>query len=239
MTKLTEPQRAYMFEHWPKVCEIPWNQVDTKGPLAKMLKDMKAKAREATKPAKPAKQPAARTTTAKKKSIAFNPYATKTIAKKPVAKPAVAKKPAYESPYTRFVNATLVHHPNLSMGELMRRWKDMDEDDRRPYTKRVVRRPAKLAYMEASKQVPEDSDSSDHDNPEEAREPCSICDRDSRYCGCNRSEHDDDEEEEDDEDDEDDDDDTRGVPLNTKFNSPRYAWRPDEDSDEMKEMYGL
>ena len=37
----------------------------------------------------------------------------------------------------------------------------------------------------------------------------------------------------------DEDEDTRGVPLNTKFNSPRYAWRPDEDSDEMKEMHGL
>ena len=52
MTKLTEQQRAYMFEHWPAVCEIPWNRVDINGPLAKKLKDMKDKARAATKPAK-------------------------------------------------------------------------------------------------------------------------------------------------------------------------------------------
>ena len=150
--KLTEPQRAYMFEHWPKVCEIPWNQVDTKGPLAKMLKDMKAKARAATKPA--AKQPAK---PAKKKTVAFNPYATKTIAKKPVAKKA-----------------------------------RIDVEGKKSY--------------------------------DENEDQCSSCGAwVTTGCRCDDSV---------DEDEDDDDEDTRGVPLNTKFNSPRYAWRPDEDHEE-------
>jgi hypothetical protein len=77
-TKLTEPQRAYMFANWTPEntermygpegrCDQPWNKVDTKGPHAARLNAVKAMARAA--------HPAAG---------AFNPYAT--------AKARIAKK---------------------------------------------------------------------------------------------------------------------------------------------------
>ena len=60
MMQLTEQQRAYMFENWPRVCEIPWNKVDPernaveKSPLAQMLAQYKKKARAAHPAARPA-----------------------------------------------------------------------------------------------------------------------------------------------------------------------------------------
>lgn len=65
MMQLTEQQRAYMFENWPRVCEIPWNRVDPernsveKSPLARLLAEYKKKARAAHPAARPAARPAA------------------------------------------------------------------------------------------------------------------------------------------------------------------------------------
>ena len=81
MMQLTEQQRAYMFENWPRVCEIPWNKVDPernaveKSPLAQMLAQYKKKARAAHPAARPAaaiaKKASAKKTPAKKALKAY------------------------------------------------------------------------------------------------------------------------------------------------------------------------
>ena len=91
--KLTEQQRAYMFEHWPRVCEIPWNKVDPerasaeKSPLAQMLAKYKKQARAAHPAA--AARPAA--------AIAKKAPAKKALKAYPIAlceNAAFCKKPA-------------------------------------------------------------------------------------------------------------------------------------------------
>ena len=197
-TRLTEQQRAYMFEHWPEVCEIPWNKVHTKGNFAVALNKMKAEARAA--------HPA---------SGAAGAGATKTIAKKTPAKnmPAAGnlfptKKGVKKYPIALCENAAYRNPPAAAKDPLGFAKKKMEEmrnsDD--PHKEAMLEMmgfmmntwtakwgapapanpaPANPAPANpAPAEEPDDGDEPDPDNLDDDEEPCADCGRWVSHCSC-------------------------------------------------------
>ena len=197
-TRLTEQQRAYMFEHWPEVCEIPWNKVCTKGNFAVALSNMKRDARKAH-PAGGARPAAA---------------ATKTIAKKAPAKsiPAAGnffptKKGLKKYPIALCENAAFRNPPAAAEDPLEFAKKQMEEmrnsDDphkeamlemmgfmMNAWSARGAPAPANPAPANpapanpAPAEEPDDGDEPDPDDLDDDEEPCANCGLWVSTCSC-------------------------------------------------------
>ena len=190
-TKLTEQQRAYMFEHWPKVCEIPWNKVYTKGNFAVALNNMKRDAR-AAHPAGGAARAGAGATKG----------ATKTIAKSIPAAGNLfpTKKGLQKYPINPCENAAFRKRAEdpLKLAqkkmEEMRNSGDPHKEDMLEMMGFMVDSfsakwgppaPANPAPANpAPAEEPDDGDESDPDDFAEDREQCGVCTREVSYCTC-------------------------------------------------------
>ena len=191
--KLTEQQRAYMFEHWPEVCEIPWNKVYTKGNFAVALSNMKRDAR-AAHPAAAARPAAAATKTIAKKASAKNIPAAgnlfptkKGLKKYPIA---LCENAAYRNPAAaakdplKFAERQMEEMRNSDdphkeamlemMGFMMNAW------SARPPPAPANPAPANPAPAEE----PDDGDEPDPDDLDDDEESCANCGLWVSTCSC-------------------------------------------------------